>query len=348
GCDSIFILEIEAHQVEESTVEVGICEDATFVWNGVEYSEQGLYTQVFTSNMGCDSTVILDLSVGPLQSDTISAEICEGEHYLFYGNEYSTTGQYTHSIEVEDGCDREEVLQLAIAPINRDTIPVEICEGDEFNFHGQDYSVSGQYIHLIEAEQGCNTELILDLDVKPNDLIVDLGEDKTINLGDEVQINAWVNDLESNLEDYYFSPGDWLNCTYCMSTISKPLETITYEFTVVGKDGCEASDEITIFVDDDVNIYVPNIFSPNKDGINDRFYIFADSGVREIEEFKVFDRWGNKVFENYEFQPNDPLHGWDGTFKGQDMNPAVFAFYAIVSLENGGSVMLKGDVTLVR
>jgi gliding motility-associated-like protein len=117
---------------------------------------------------------------------------------------------------------------------------------------------------------------------------------------------------------------------------------------VVDTAGCEATDEITIFVDSRGQVYIPNAFSPNGDGINDILIVYAGPGVKEINVLKIFDRWGELVYEGYNFPPNDPLYGWDGIFRGEPMNPAVFAFFTIVEFINGEKRIIKGDVTLVR
>ena len=82
-----------------------------------------------------------------------------------------------------------------------------------------------------------------------------------------------------------------------------PLHNITYNVTVVDINGCEDEAEIKIRVDLNPNIYIPNVFTPfNNDGTNDVFYINAKEGqLTRVLDFLIFDRWGNRVFENYDF-----------------------------------------------
>ncbi|MBN8678539.1 MAG: gliding motility-associated C-terminal domain-containing protein [Chitinophagales bacterium] len=94
---------------------------------------------------------------------------------------------------------------------------------------------------------------------------------------------------------------------------------------------------------------MPNIFSPNGDGENEGFTVFAEwSGVRSVKTLQIFSRWGEQIFVRENFPPNDPALGWDGRFKGVEMNPGVFVYYALVELVNGQEVVYKGDVTLMR
>ena len=62
----------------------------------------------------------------------------------------------------------------------------------------------------------------------------------------------------------------------------------------------------------------------------------------------IFDRWGDMVFQHYNFQPNDPVHGWDGTHNGLPMNAAVYVYAAEIEFIDGEKVVYKGDVALVR
>ena len=89
------------------------------------------------------------------------------------------------------------------------------------------------------------------------------------------------------------------------------------------------------------NIYIPNAFSPNGDGKNDVLYVRANN-VTKIY-FAVYDRWGQKMFET-----TDIMRGWEGTFKGKRIDPAVFGWYAEGECVGGNKFMKKGNVTLLR
>jgi gliding motility-associated-like protein len=96
-------------------------------------------------------------------------------------------------------------------------------------------------------------------------------------------------------------------------------------------------------------VYIPNIFSPNGDGENDEFTIFADQkAVVNIHYLQVYSRWGELLWERHDFPPNDVSLGWDGTFQGLPMNPAVFVYQAELEFIDGRKELFKGDVTLER
>jgi gliding motility-associated-like protein len=118
--------------------------------------------------------------------------------------------------------------------------------------------------------------------------------------------------------------------------------------TAFGETGCSASAS-TLLVRSIANeVHAPNVFSPNDDGINDQFTLYSTDDQRTtITVLAIFDRWGNKVFEARNIQPGELQQGWDGTFKGQTLDPGVFVYSALVKSPNGEEVPVTGDVTLV-
>ena len=166
----------------------------------------------------------------------------------------------------------------------------------------------------------------------------------TLELGDSYTIQAFTP-----LDDAIFSwsPATWLSCTDCESPVAMPEETILYTLEVTDGNNCSSVDSILISVIFNPGIYVPNAFSPNGDGVNDVFYLFGE-GVARVQLLQIFDRWGEMVFDKANFLPGDPLHGWDGTFRGKPMDPGVFVYYAQLQMSDGSGRMIEGDITLLR
>jgi gliding motility-associated-like protein len=135
-----------------------------------------------------------------------------------------------------------------------------------------------------------------------------------------------------------------------LTPTAKPFRPTEYTVTLISKDGCQASDRVIIDVNTEPHIYIPNAFSPwDQNGKNDVVYIFADGNqVLKINKFQIFDRWGEMMYQAYNFQPNDPGHGWDGRLNGKFLDPGVFVYYAEILLVDGRIILYKGDVTLVR
>ena len=170
-----------------------------------------------------------------------------------------------------------------------------------------------------------------------------------IEEGESYQINTQVTVPLSEIDSIWWNPTQWLSCTNCLDPVATPETTTLYQINAVSDKGCKDSDHILLVVSKSKGIYVPNAFSPNGDGTNDELVVYADPDkVTRIKTFLVFSRWGETVFEYHNFEPNNPAYGWDGTHRGQLMNPAVFAWFAIVEFADGTEQLYEGDVTLMR
>ncbi len=177
---------------------------------------------------------------------------------------------------------------------------------------------------------------------------VALGDDEIINIGDTAFLNVMVDIPFDSLSSIEWSGGNTIGCPNCIQQPVSPIITTAYSVTVTSVDGCTDSDDVTVIVNKDYNLFVPNVFSPNGDQINDRLWVGAGTGIKEISSLTIFDRWGNMVFRNEHFPPNDPDSGWDGRMKGKDLQPAVFTYQLFALTKEGGQIHKYGDLTLIR
>jgi gliding motility-associated-like protein len=139
-----------------------------------------------------------------------------------------------------------------------------------------------------------------------------------------------------------------LSCADCLSTTVTAISDEEYEVTITDIRGCFATAIFRLLVrSPQINIFIPNIFSPNGDGVNDGFTLFTDRQV-SIDQFMVFDRWGNMMFETRNISPNNPQIGWDGRSKGQLVNEGVYVYSIQITLPNGVKEIIKGDITVMR
>ncbi|MDO8365519.1 MAG: gliding motility-associated C-terminal domain-containing protein [Saprospiraceae bacterium] len=175
---------------------------------------------------------------------------------------------------------------------------------------------------------------------------LDLTDVVIIEQGDSSLLLPLTNIPPNQIESWEWSPAGGLSCTDCPQPWAKPLRSQYYTVVVVDSNGCQAEDRILVRVNRNRHIYPPTVFSPNEDGENDRFTLYA-KGVREIRRLAIFDRWGEEVFVRKNFQPNDESLGWDGTFRGALLGPAVFVWAAEVEYVDGEVEVIYGDVTVV-
>ncbi len=202
----------------------------------------------------------------------------------------------------------------------------------------------GTYELTVQDANGCSTTAESALAV-PGIPIIDAGEDVTIKLAESARLYV-VSSVPPDTIIWSALPG--LSCYDCQITDASPVQTTTYTVTVISEDGCTASDSVTVNLLHIRDFYVPNVFSPNADGLNDAVTIYSGPAVMEVSKFLVFDRWGELVFEKHHFQPNDLEAGWDGTFKDKQLKPAVFTWFAEVLFIDGETEKAEGDVSLLR
>jgi gliding motility-associated-like protein len=205
--------------------------------------------------------------------------------------------------------------------------------------------IAGTYIVSIQDDLGCVFEEAVTVK-EPWEYIIDAGEDVTIDLGFTTDLLVQANTLDS--VPFNWTPDASLSCNTCPNPVAFPINTTTYTVTSINSTGCPAHDSVTVFINPNKPLFVPNAFSPNDDGINDYFYVFGNQAIKTVRNMVVFDRWGGKVFEAQNIPANDDQSGWDGTVRGKYVTPQVFVFYVEVEFLDGDVVIVKGDVTVTK
>ena len=170
GCDSVVVLHLtvlpEVPMTEESAV---VCYGETYTWNGQAYAASGDYTTMLQTVHGCDSVVVLHLTVLPEVPVTEeSATICYGESYTWNGETYTVSGDYTITLLNVHGCDSVAKLHLTVlpeVPVTEESVVV--CYGETYTWHGETYSASGDYTVTYATVNGCDSTFVLHLTVLP-------------------------------------------------------------------------------------------------------------------------------------------------------------------------------------
>lgn len=273
--------------------------------------------------------------------------ICAGDT-IFWGGNYVTKDTIFSSVFSSiQGCDSLVDLTFVLKYPSADTVQVILCNGTPFElFTGALTTNPGIYTKFDLTSDGCDSTNSTEFDYFPTPEFLDIVEDEIIvKLGYSEFLHVSTNSLADSLR---WTPATYLDCDSCLSVEVTPFHTT--EYFVVAKDlfGCRMMDSVLVSVDVSRNVFVPNVFSPNNDGNNDIFKIFTDKGVEKINALRVFDRWGNLVYQGKDLTPNDANQGWNGRYKGRDLDPAVFVYVAEILFLNGDTEVFKGDITLVR
>ena len=173
------------------------------------------------------------------------------------------------------------------------------------------------------------------------------GSDVDLDLGFSTTLHGEV-DTESN-PLYEWSPPTGLSCIHCLEPVAMPLVTTVYTLSATSEDGCTVKDSLLITVrKSEEDVYIPNVFSPNGDGINDFFTLYSGRSVKEIAKLSIFSRWGDYIIEEHNFTANDPAQGWDGNFKGKPVQSGVYTWIAEVRFLDDEIIRYNGDLTLIR
>ena len=174
---------------------------------------------------------------------------------------------------------------------------------------------------------------------------VEAGDDISINVGQTITITPQIS---NDVITANWTPSNSILRNIFPSITVKPNETTTYKVEVTNGGGCKSTDQLTVNVlCNGANLFIPNTFSPNNDGMNDIFYP-RGTGIFTIKKIQVFSRWGEIVFEKFNIKANDATKGWDGTFKGKKLTPDVYVYLVEVICDNNSTLVFKGNVSLMQ
>lgn len=182
---------------------------------------------------------------------------------------------------------------------------------------------------------------------QPEELIVHAFGDTTVLLGFKINLSSFVLP-QGRPVSYQWYPGDEFSFDTIPNPILQPKNTAYYYVQVVDSNDCKAIDSVLVQVRLDKPVYAPNAFSPNGDGINDFFTLFGGPAAVNIQEFRVYDRWGDMVFSSGDLSLGQESVGWDGTYRGKKLETGIFIWEALVDFWDGKPVLLSGEVALIR
>jgi gliding motility-associated-like protein len=298
---------------------IDIATQDTVKWFSFEVSKPGTYVWVVIDTLMCEAR------------DTFTAE--------FIG---PTAVQFT---SVSPTCPNETNGEIIILDVIDGLPPysIQLDNGAPTAISVFPYTITqvglGQHVLSIIDLTGCTFEQ--PVTVSNNSFgTIDLGPDVTITKGDSTQIipvvtNIGVSAVQWNLP---FLPADLMPFWF------GPDTTTLIQVMVTDTSGCLYTDDITITVIEKAVFFIPNIFSPNDDQINDQIIVSTNIPDNQLISFEIFDRWGNMLFR----QVDNPPMTWDGKSNGKFLNPGVYVYKLIYQDANGKHNVMVGDITLIR
>ncbi len=280
----------------------------------------GDYTIIISDNNGCTKTIpatVPDATPDAFQTTTDSTSC--------YGEEYTDGEAHVLATSIQNG-----PYQFSM-------------DGGIPQYSGDFYNLAaGNHVITAYNFNGCESTIPI-LILQPLPIVVDVNPDTLVlPLGEGGQV--LVTYQNAGNVHYSWEPSLGLSCIDCPNPFVTVYQNGNYLVTVSEQNGtstCYGSATLYVDVLPEQPVFVPNSFSPNGDGNNDLFLVYGQD-IKTLD-LKIFNRWGELVFES-----TNQLQGWDGTYKGQLQNNAVFTYYVNVTFLNDKKIEKKGTVTLLR
>lgn len=378
GCDSVIVTHLSITYTLEENIDISLCEGTVYEWNGIQYHLSGSYTQKLTASSGCDSIVTVHLQHIPEKRTESTVTICAGDSYTIGTNTYTESGIYTDILATGSGCDSVVITHLHITNIIESNLDVNICEGDVYEWGEVSYSFPGNYSRTFQTTAGCDSIVHLTLAHLP---IQKTELSETICSGDFYTIGDTIYTESGTYFNTFLSASgcdsivalhltvlqypeinlgnDTSACPPLLLTAGnseweylwqdgsdEPYFTITesgiYKVSVTNDCGTDTdSIHVEILSACYCEVLFPGAFTPNNDGINDRFGAIEQGAAQTM--LKIYNRWGELVFESA-----DSNIRWNGQLKGKDAPMDTYIYYYEGLCENGKAVQKKGNILLIR
>lgn len=316
-----------------------ICPGETVILpSGQEVGAAGLYIDTLLTVNQCDS--IIETRVDVEQTDTVllDEQRCteDGFTLVVNGKVYDEANPTGEEVLVNQfGCDSVVTIDLSFEAVDTTRLDFTRCEGDTVVVNGLVYQAGSTTVERYPAGSNCDSVVIVTVEADPLprtdvDSVVVIEQGVPFSFDYELQTDWVVN----------WSPRSALSCVSCPDPelLSGAYPT-QFDLSLLSAAGCQ--NNYTIIARYICNPYIPNAFSPNDDGRNDRFQVY---NVCPIEEFKldIFNRWGGQVYRS-----RDISQGWDGFFQGEPAPVDVYT-YVVRLIENGEEKYITGELNLIR
>jgi gliding motility-associated-like protein len=323
----------------QSTISNGIATDYAYTWTTT------------------DGTI-----VGNANGESI--QVSQGGTYTLTIVQNDNGCSYTEDVVVQESDEIIDAVDVSLTNVicngdNNGTITVNSVMGGIAPY---DYAWSGTpqigssltdlgpgfYTLTVSDQNGCSYVEAFEV-TEPARVTLDVGPDMTVRVMDSVVISIITNLSSGATGSIDWTSGNGsINCPGCPTIAFIASTSTTISSMIADTSGCTAEDSMRLTVITPKIYYIPNVFSPNGDNINDYFTVYGRFNLERIGYLRIFDRWGNQVFENTDFDDGVDTEGWDGKFNGEQMQPGVFAYVAELRYDDGYIETVTGEVTVIR
>jgi gliding motility-associated-like protein len=376
-CSQSSNLEIVVHPNFTTEQNVALCQNQVpYSWNGQSLTVSGTYTANLTTQQGCDSALILNLTVAPTAIQNLNIQVCQSDlPYTFFNQSITAPGVYQHTTNNGSDCDSTFILNLSItpvAPVNIANAPIATCQSpldlvyviQGGNFLTQcAWSTTGQTGNNCDGFpvqynfEGCHDVTLTVTDV--NGCVQSITASNIACILPSPESNFFINPIEAEIEDeiqltnlssgavnYFWNFGNnsgSSSSTNPVMTYQSPGE-FTISLVAVNEFGCTDTNSQVVLITEPVLFYVPNAFTPDGKLFNEVFQPVMTQGFDPYQfQLTIFNRWGETVFVS-----QHPKKGWDGTYNGQPVPEGTYVWQ--IEFQNTQKIneVHRGHVTLMR
>ena len=344
GCDSLTILHLTYYPVTDVEIygETMLCKGDTiilqasdmprYLWSTgdtsaqIKVTQQGWYYITASDQNGCTAT------------DSIYIEQIPALDIQIYTQDESC-------YNAQDGKISITYISGGVGTIRYYIDNTPVNNGDTL----RDLSPGDYTISAIDSF-GCEWSTEVSIEAAPN-LWVSLGDDIIVTTTDTIISIEAENNFTTIQNIQWYIDGQLIDNDNDYYEFT-PTKDTKIEVILTDDKGCTQSDTLNIrlnITEGEIEIYIPDIFSPDGDGLNDVWSISIDKAVEEIEYIAIYDRWGEQIYSK-EHIPLDTYRTelWDGSYKGYKVNPGVYVYILRLKTYDGKQIVKAGDITVVR
>jgi gliding motility-associated-like protein len=365
GCDSIVdVTHIVIQNITPAVLNSSLSGCGSVDFNGNTYTSSTTVVDTIESFAGCDSVYAnMNITVYPENPIDVDNALSGCGKVVFNGVEYTSNTTVEDTLFSIYGCDSVHIHTnitivappglLTVTPGDTTICPgaaVQLIATGGSNIYWVDVSQNDTvtvsppstktYVAVGTATNGCNDTAKVTITVEKFELVLSASEVSVIE-GETFYLITSGNYpymVDAWLPVELFPEQNRVNQTR-VGDITRTY--IAYGHSLAA--GCKDTSYVTVIVEKIQTTYMPNVFSPNGDGLND--YIFPLSNMEfKMQVFRIYNRWGEMV---YEWKDGD-TRGWNGTYKGAPAEMGVYAYYFKLAHRNGEILEKKGNITLIR
>jgi len=301
-----------------------------------------MYSHIFSDSK---SDSLGDLSAGSYKSVVTDANFCTSqvENILRQPDSLQADILFTHP-----GCLGLNTGNIQIKSIIGGTGPYQTSRNDSEFSNKREFSslTAGLQSIKIKDNNNCFVEIYSELVAAEIPKIQTKIDKLQISLGDVVQLAAEVNNVSSYT--IRWSPIDQVDCSTCITTAATPLQNTIYTIVVTSKDSCEDTSQIDVMVDKKRSFVMSNVVSPNNDGNNEKIKIYSGNDLAMIHFIKIYDRWGNLMYEAKSLNKGIIELDWELNFNGSSILPGVCTWIAKTEYIDHEILIHRGTISVLK